>query len=279
MTANSNRKQTGRRAGASSGAPVAAAKSAHPTGTPEPAKVDKALAPSVTTGPTPNGPRVDNPDAVAASGANQELNGEATAVGSARGEQPPEADGENAPRTAAVGDVANNGLALDMRENDTVRGDKPGEGILLNGPRAEKGTGTDTPEDPDATKDLPDYPSTTLVRKTPNAAPLEPADVRQAVEPKIGHDLTSTDATAAGAGLRSHAGETGLRLLNRKGEEVQPSDIFDSIESTPYLRVVKEDVVEEFIVHRQKTPLTRLLFAKGQQVPTATAEQFVAAHG
>jgi hypothetical protein len=242
-------------------------------GVPEQDHPAAALAPETTTGPTPTGEVENNPDQTAASGVDPERNGAATQVGTTR-ETPDPSEG---PATAAhPGEEERSGTAHHMRENHTARDEKPGEGQLLNGFRAELGTGTGTPAPDD---ERPTYPSTTLVRKSPRATPLEPADVKRAVEPRLGHDLTSTDAAAAAAGLRSMAGENATRLLDADGKEVSASDVFESVESNPTIRIVKTNVVEEYTVHRQKTPLTRLLFFKGQVLPAQQAEMFVAQHG
>lgn len=236
------------------------------------AAVARALAPETTTGPTPNGTEEPNPDTTAANGAEPERNGAATEVGTQARPDPAEAEAAPAP-AASMAAPETNGLATEMQ---VAKGEAPEGGVLINGARAERGTGTDTPDDSDQG---PDYPATTLVRKSPRSAPLEPADVKKQADPSVHTDLTSTDATAAAAGQRSMAGENMTRLLDRKGNEVKASDIFESVESNPMIRLVKKDVVEEFTVHRQTTPLTRLLFNKGDSVPVVQAEQFVALHG
>lgn len=188
---------------------------------------------------------------------------------------------EDAIPTAAHGGTERNGLPVNMEGtvNREFGGNGDPEAKLLNdGVRAEvgAGTGTEAPKD-----ERPQYPSTLLTRSSSKAAPTEPADVKNATQPRLGDVQTSTDPTMAASTMPSMPGDATVKLVNGKGDEVTPSEFFEVPEGIQgrSFRRVKHRVSEVFTVRHVKTPSKRLLFTEGQMVPVEVAQTLIELHG
>lgn len=266
--------------GASVGQLAAAEDVLHLDGDPVPAEVDRGMA-LPETGISPE-PFTGGEVATAPTG-DDERNGKPTAIGTDTSGEMRNAD--PAVPTAATGaDDARNGAPLGMAgttdRGGELRGRDAAARLEGSGVRAERGVGTlDRDLEPD---ERPTYPSTTLTRATPDAAPMEPDDVKRATQPKLGDPQTSTDPIAAAAAIRSQAGDDTVDLVDdATGKSIKPSQFFE-VPDGPIARTyrrVNARVVEVYTVRHVKTPNRRLLFTDGQMVPVAMAETLISLHG
>lgn len=248
-------------------------------GDPVPERVDK----SMVNEETGLSPEVDEAAlALTAATGDTERNGRPVGI-------PTDTSGElrrrdDAVPTAAFGQEDRNGHLTGMAARGQLstefggNGDSPAR-LAGDGVRAEVGVGTANPDiGPD---ERPMYPSTTLTRKSPKAAPMEPEDVRYATQPKLGDVQGSTDPTMAAAGMPSMPGDTTVELVNQRGNRVKPSNFFevpDGAQARSFRRV-KYRVSEVFTVRHVATPSRRLLFTEGQMVDVSVAETLIQLHG
>jgi hypothetical protein len=186
--------------------------------------------------------------------------------------------------TAAFGQDPRNGHLTGMAARGQLsqefggNGDSPAR-LAGDGVRAEVGVGTANPDiGPD---ERPTYPSTTLTRKSPDAAPMEPEDVKYATQPKLGDVQGSLDPTMAAAQMPSMAGDVTGKLVNQRGNAVKPSNFFEVPEGPQArtFRRVKYRVSEVYTVRHVATPSRRLLFTEGQMVDVDVAETLIRLHG
>jgi hypothetical protein len=211
-----------------------------------------------------------------------ERNGKATAIPTDTSGELRHAEG--AVPTAAFGQDARNGHATGMAAEGQIGTDFGGNGdsvarLVADGVRGEQGVGTANPDiGPD---ERPTYPSTTLTRATPDAAPMEPEDVTHATEPKLGDVQGSLDPTMAAAGMPSMAGDVTVDLVDENGTSVKPSGFFETPEGLQArsFRRVNCRVSEVFTVRKVATPSRRLLFTKGQLVDIDVAQTLIRLHG
>lgn len=186
--------------------------------------------------------------------------------------------------TAPTGGDVRNGLPVNMAGQIDTSGElrtrEPVAKLVGSGVRGEQGVGT---LDPDLPPDeRPTYPSTTLTRATPDAAPMEPDDVKRATEPKLGDVQTSTDPIAAAAAIQSHAGDATVDLIDHKtGTSIVPSDFFETIDGPQGRSMMRCNarVVEVYTVRHTKSPGQRILFTEGQLVPVGIAQTLITLHG
>lgn len=247
-------------------------------GDPVPAEVDKSMV-RAETGLSPEVPEGDTPTAPTG---DDERNGKPLGIGTDTTGELRHVEGAVA--TAAYGQDARNGHATGMAAEGQINTEFGGNGdsvakLAGSGVRAETGVGTldrDLPPD-----ERPQYPSTTLTRATPDAAPMEPDDVKYATQPKLGDVQGSLDPTMAAAQMPSMAGDVTVKLVDGKGKEVKPSEFFEVPDglAARNLRRVKHRVSEVFTVRKVSTPSQRLLFTEGQEVPVDVAETLIRLHG
>ena len=255
----------------------------HIDGDPVPAEVDRAMVRDETgLSPEPFVMGSEGEAVATAPTGDDPRNGAPTAIGSDRSGAMRAAD--PAVPTAPTGGDARNGAPVNMAgQLDTtgeLRGRDAAAKLVGSGVRGEQGVGTldrDLPAD-----ERPTYPSTTLTRATPDAAPMEPDDVKRATEPKLGDVQTSTDPIAAAAAIQSQAGDDTVDLLDAKtGQPVKPSEFFevpDGLAARTLMRVNRR-VVEVYTIRHTKSPNQRLLFTEGQLVPVGIAQTLITLHG
>lgn len=121
-------------------------------------------------------------------------------------------------------------------------------------------------------------PPATIVNQSPDAAPLSPpADHATQTEPANGHTTSSTDQTYAEVGGRTIAGENHIRLVDHKGDTIDPEALFHD-ESPRHTHVVAaQRVSEEFSYPGSGRVVKRLIYPKGAHVPRGQAARIVAA--
>lgn len=145
---------------------------------------------------------------------------------------------------------------------------KAASGNIESGPM----TGVNAPPEDTA------RPPATIVNTAPDAAPLDPpADSHTQMQPKHGHDDSTTNHTYAAAGGRTIAGETHRRIVDADGNDVAAEDLFlDAGPASPFL-IASRRLSEVFTYQGAKTETRRLLFTAGASIPRAQAEQLKAA--
>lgn len=254
----------------------------HTDGDPVPAKVDKGMVRDETgISPAPFVLGSEGEAVATAPTGDDERNGKPLGIGTDTSGELHRQD--PAVPTAATG-AGNTGNGAPVNMEGTLNKEfggnaTPSAQLVGSGVRGEQGVGTLDPNI--GVDERPTYPSTTLTRATPDAAPMEPEDVKRATEPKHGDVQTSTDPIAAAAAIQSHAGDDTVELLGRGGKPVKPSEFFDVPDDgrARSLRIVNQRVSEVYTVRHVKTPSRRLLFTEGQPVPVAVAETLIALHG
>lgn len=245
------------------------------SGEPQPDTVDRGL----VNDETGLSPEVPEPITATAATGDNERNGAPTAIGTDR---TGELRKTEQVVTAAHGGESRNGTPDRMLAGQVSHefggNDDPHAKLINGGVRAEVGTGTGTPA-PAVTQ--VQYPSTTLTRSTSSAAPMEPADVRRATEPRLGDVATSTDPVMAASTMPSMVGDQTLALVNRAGDEVNPSDFFEVPEGAEgrAFRRVKFRVSRVYTVRNSRSPSQMLMFTEGQLVPVAEAEALISLRG
>lgn len=135
-------------------------------------------------------------------------------------------------------------------------------------------TGTPAPED----KTQGQYPADT---RTGDAAPLDPkavtTDHEGQVEPREGHNLSSTDPVYAEAGGRTVAGEDFVGLVGEDDEPLSSDGLFEEVDGSKTFVLTKQRISEVFYYPGTTEKAKRLVFAKGKRVPRAQAERIKAA--
>lgn len=170
-------------------------------------------------------------------------------------ETPDSADGDSTETPADGGDGGSDHI-------------KAASGNIESGPM----TGVNAPPEDTA------RPPATIVNTAPDAAPLDPpADSHTQMQPKHGHDDSTTNHTYAAAGGRTIAGETHRRIVDADGNDVAAEDLFlDAGPASPFL-IASRRLSEVFTYQGAKTETRRLLFTAGASIPRAQAEQLKAA--